>query len=288
MKHGAVLLAAWLIPSAFGQPPALQNAHVETRPASGGLDGAMQAILTAQAGPAWAGYAIPAAAGQHSMCCSDSWQCCSGCSLEGRTAGTSPAAAPVASKEPIYLEGPKQFLILYRMDRNQIDRLRVFSPDCAIDAGGLPVFWLTDVKPAESIGYLRGMLSRDGDWRGDNAVTAIALHAAPEAIATLTEMAHNGRTSHQRTQALVWLARTAPRAVSEPLIEEAIAKDPSTEIKRQAVFALSQIPHNDGVPRMIQLARSSPDQTVRKQAMFWLGRVKDDRAYRFFEEVLTH
>ena len=283
MRSAGILLAACLMPAAFGQPAALQNAQVQVRSAAGGLQAAMRTILAAQSAPAWVAYAVPAVAGQLSMCCYNSWQCYSGCSLEGRT---SECATPPASTGPIQLEGPKQVYIFYRVDRNQVDRVRVFSPDCAVDAGSLAFFWLNDVKPAESIAYLT-TLARDPDRRSESMLMAIAMHAAPEAIATLTDMARNGAATHRRSQALAWLARTARPQVSQPIIDEAIAKDSSTEVKRQAVFALSQIPHNDGVPRLIELARTTRDATVRKQAMFWLGRAKDDRAYKFLEEILT-
>jgi HEAT repeat protein len=283
MTCTALLLAVSMAPAAFAQPAALQNAHVEKRSAAGGLSAAMQNLLAAQSGPAWIGYEVPAIAGRHSLCCYDAWQCYAGCSLEGRTAA---CATPPASPAPVYLEGPKQVYVFYRIDRSQVDRVRVFSPDCSIDAGGLTLYWFSDVQPAASIAYLAA-LARNSDRRRETAIMAIALHAAPEAAATLTDMARNGPTPRERSHALAWLARTAPPAVSQPVIDEALAKDSSAEVKHQAVFALTQIPHNDGVPRLIELARASPDPAVRKQAMFWLGRSKDERAYKFFEEVLT-
>ena len=131
-------------------------------------------------------------------------------------------------------------------------------------------------------------MAQNPDWRPGNVVTAIAMHSAPETVPTLQDMARSGRGTNLRSQALFWLARTAPEQIAEAAIDEAIEKDPATEVKRQAVFALSQIPHNDGVPRLIQLARTTRDQNVRKQAMLWLARAKDERAYKFIEDVLTH
>jgi len=40
------------------------------------------------------------------------------------------------------------------------------------------------------------------------------------------------------------------------------------------------------VPMLIDVARTSHDPEVRKQAMFWLGQSKDPRAVAFFEQVL--
>jgi len=155
-----------------------------------------------------------------------------------------------------------------------------------IDAGNAPFLWLTGVKPAESIAFLETFLDDTVRSRPDGALTAIAIHAAPEAVQFLERTARGAASTHLRGQALEWLARTAPPSVSEPLIQEAIDKDSSAEVKRQAVSALYQIPRNEGIPQLLRLARDSRDPSLQKQAMFWLGRSKDERALKFFEEVL--
>jgi hypothetical protein len=45
--------------------------------------------------------------------------------------------------------------------------------------------------------------------------------------------------------------------------------------------------HDDGVTKLIEVARSNRNREVRKQAMFWLGQSRDPRAAAFIEEVLT-
>jgi len=59
-----------------------------------------------------------------------------------------------------------------------------------------------------------------------------------------------------------------------------------SSVKKKAVFALSQLPRDEGVPLLIQVARSNRNPVVRKQAIFWLGQSNDPRALNFFEEVL--
>ena len=54
----------------------------------------------------------------------------------------------------------------------------------------------------------------------------------------------------------------------------------------KAVFAISQLPKDEGVPKLIELAQTHRDPEVRKQAMFWLGQSGDERAVEFFEAVL--
>ena len=65
-----------------------------------------------------------------------------------------------------------------------------------------------------------------------------------------------------------------------------IDQDPDTDVKKKAVFALSQLPKDEGVPLLIKVARTNPNPEVRKQAMFWLGQSKDARATDFFAEIL--
>ena len=52
------------------------------------------------------------------------------------------------------------------------------------------------------------------------------------------------------------------------------------------MFALSQMPKEESVPRLIEVARTNRNPEVRKQAMFWLGQSDDPRALKFFEEIL--
>jgi HEAT repeat protein len=69
-------------------------------------------------------------------------------------------------------------------------------------------------------------------------------------------------------------------------ITEAIANDPDTEVKKRAVFALSQLPRGEGVQLLIDVARKNPNPAVKKQAIFWLGQSKDPRAIDFFAQIL--
>jgi HEAT repeat protein len=58
-------------------------------------------------------------------------------------------------------------------------------------------------------------------------------------------------------------------------------------VKKKAVFALSQMPKDEGVPKLIQVAQTNKNPEVRKQAMFWLGQSGDRRAVEFFEKILS-
>lgn len=57
-------------------------------------------------------------------------------------------------------------------------------------------------------------------------------------------------------------------------------------MKEQAVFALSRLREDQGLPLLINVAKNNPDPAVRKKAFFWLGQSKDPRAVEFFAQVL--
>ncbi|HMD43010.1 MAG TPA: HEAT repeat domain-containing protein [Candidatus Acidoferrum sp.] len=63
--------------------------------------------------------------------------------------------------------------------------------------------------------------------------------------------------------------------------------DPDTEVKKKAVFALSQMPRDEGVLKLIQVAETNRNPVVRKAAMFWLGQSNDPQALAFFEKILN-
>jgi hypothetical protein len=57
-------------------------------------------------------------------------------------------------------------------------------------------------------------------------------------------------------------------------------------VKVRAVAALGQLPKDEGVPLLINVARTNTNPAVRKRAMHWLGQSKDPRAVDFFESIL--
>ena len=57
----------------------------------------------------------------------------------------------------------------------------------------------------------------------------------------------------------------------------------SREVKRSAVSALQHLPNGEGIPLLIQLAKTSRNPEVRKQAMSSLAQSRDQRAVVFFQ-----
>ena len=89
--------------------------------------------------PAWIACSVPATAGEHHSC-----------DGERGPAAWSPGTwngrgRPGVPRQP---RGPVEIAVFFRAEQgSRVRKIRVISPDCEIDAGGLPVHWLTQVKP---------------------------------------------------------------------------------------------------------------------------------------------
>ncbi len=319
MRTLSILLLAGAF-AALAQQPQIENGHFETRPLTGSLEPAMK-----QTGPAWIGYSVPIIAGEHHVC---GW--------DGRR----------GESNHLSLEGPSALFVFYRVEQNAVTEVKLATPDCTVDAGGLPVVWLTGVSPDASVHFLESLVPSE-----HSAVAAIALHKAgaadraldamatgnysekirkdaifwlgvsrgrhgyekvlsvlnsdasdkvrehaifaltqskeKDAIPAIVRVAREDRSPRVRGQALFWLSQSAQKKIAADAIAKSIADDPETDVKRKAVFALSQLPSDDGVPKLIDVARTNHNYEVRKQALFWLGQSKDPRALKFIEEVLS-
>jgi HEAT repeat protein len=235
--------------AAAQNPPAIKNGVVETRTFSGDLTTQLRSGAAT-----WFGYEIKTERK------TDQW--CDG-----------------QHQSPIQLEGSDRAALLFRVENNEVQKLKVYSLDCALDAGGLPFVWLTGVSAEASLRYLKSLPM-------DGAIFAISQHAGTQATDLLIEETKNNNSTHRREQALFWLAQRAG-AKSAAAIVDAITNDPDTGVKKKAVFALSQLPAGEGVPKLIEVANTQRNPEVRKQAFFWLGQSHDERAIKYIEDVLT-
>jgi hypothetical protein len=317
------------------QPPQVENAKLEAHAFAGAL--ATQ-VSSFGAGPFWTAWQEPIIPGRHGDMC---WNQGNGnrSDNDGHAAGA-----------PVRLEGPAAVVVLVRIENAQVSQLRVGSPDCRFDAGGLPFYWINGVPAGESVNWLKTQTAGN---HPDEAILAIAMHSGqaadrvldeliapsepervrertafwigttrgapgvdvlkrmlandksekvreqvvfalsqsgqPAGMAAVLDTARNDKDPRMRSRALFWVAQKAAgqqAAQASDAINRAIENDPERSVKEQAVFALSQLPGDQGVPQLINVAKNNPDPVVRKKAFFWLGQSKDPRALEFFAQVL--
>lgn len=128
----------------------------------------------------------------------------------------------------------------------------------------------------------------DGEDAGE-LITAATLADSAVVWPELLRIARNTRVREEtRRQSVFWLGQAAGEAATRGL--DSIAArggDDDLEVRKHAVFALSQRPAEEGVPALIRIARTNREPELRKTALFWLGQSEDPRAVSLFEELLT-
>lgn len=274
------MTAALLALIVAAAPPQIVNAQVTTRSAGAGLTPAVDAVLRGTASAQWIGYAVPVE-GRHQMCCGDSPSsrangCCARCRLEQ---GHNFSTSREDSSTP--LEGEGTGLVLLRAEQGRVGKIRMLSHGCAIDAGGLPFVWLTDVVPAQSLRLLAlyAERAREGSHKslGDGALAAIAFHADAAADDVLYGFTRPERSEHVRKQAAFWLGNARGRRGYE-ILARMMRDDPSDEVRAHVTFALSQSDVPEALTEMIRAARHDASGRVRGQALFWLAQKAGKKA----------
>lgn len=158
-----------------------------------------------------------------------------------------------------------------------------------------------------------------GRWRARDNVTDLGMVSAPDAAAYLLSLAQSergkaskeaifpatladsavvwpqllaiakdgGRPRETRKGAVFWLGQAAGQAATEGLGEIVYDDSGDGEVRESAIFALSQLDDDAGVPILIDIVREHPDPNLKKKAIFWLGQSGDPRAVALFEELLV-
>jgi hypothetical protein len=257
MKLALLVLAA-IVPAA-AQPKLLINAQVDTRAAAAGLENEFQSLLRAQPQPAWIGYAVPSIRSFNL-----------GCDYVSPGGRTAPGV--------VHLEPPDQAVILFRIVGGAVDRLRVLSPDCEIDAGGVPVHWLTGIRSAESVALLSSI-------DRNQAVMAIAIHADPAADTALEKLTASTQPESVRRRAAFWIGSARGRHGLD-VVKQILATESSPAVRERAILGVSGSSDPEAVELLISTARQDREARVRRQAMNAIGRSRDPRAQAFLENLL--
>jgi HEAT repeat protein len=103
----------------------------------------------------------------------------------------------------------------------------------------------------------------------------------------LFEVARADESIELRRQAIRLLGERVGQRSLDFLSATAQSTDGNAEVQVQAVRAISERRSQESVPLLIKIARTHPNQLVRKQAIRSLGESGDPRAIDFFKEVLS-
>ena len=301
----ALATTAIAVAVAVAQQPRLVNGRITVQPVTA-LQESFRAAVAGQKGVAWIGYSVPLVDGSRTMCCSDSGTtfasrtlsssgdqtCCGACSLEPSLNGTTMTSRPQPSDPAatVRLEGADSMVLLFRVTNRQVERVRVFSEDCQLDAGGHEIVWLTGVKPGESVTLLESLIAGQlpGELKDrvvDGAIAGIALHEDAAATASLERLLGPSQPQQVRAKVPFWLGNTRGRRGLE-ILQRVVQDDPSTEVRKKAVFGISQSREPQAVDVLIDNARNHAESTIRAESIFWLAQKAGNKAAAAISEQI--
>jgi hypothetical protein len=148
------------------------------------------------------------------------------------------------------------------------------------------------VSAPEAARYLMMLAARGSPRASAKAIFPAVLADSAVVWPALLAIAKDTDTRSRPTRqdALFWLSRFASGVVAgrpnQPFEEDEEKASDDEDLKTHAVFVLSQLRNGEGIPQLLEIARSNPSWRVRSQALFWLGQSGDPRAIALFESVL--
>ncbi len=260
---GAIYLLAAALPLA-AQPKLLVNAQVKTQSAASGLEATFRGLLTAQPQPAWIAYSVP--------------------SVRSGGMGCEYVRDSLNTPGVVHLEPPDHVIVLYRVESSAVNRIRSLSPDCEIDAGGLPVYWLTEVQPAQSVALL-ARFPPDRDGLGESMIGAIAQHADGSADQALERYLAPEQPETLRQRAVAWFGSARGRHGFD-VLKRVIANDPDERVRQRAVSALANSKEPGALDLLTSIARTDKNPHLREQAISALSRKQGAAAIATISQVI--
>jgi HEAT repeat protein len=261
MRTMLLLATMGVVAAAQTSPaPSVSNAKFESIAFSGALESQMRS-----AEPAWFGYEVATYRIEQDT----DYR---GCTLENEQHG--PRSRPAGS---IQLEGSRRAALLFRVENNQVQKIRLYSLACPLDAGGRRFVWLTGVSVQSSLGFLESLASTQrpigaGSEKSvqDGAIFAIAQHDAPAADDILERLTRATQATHVREQAVFWMGASRGARGLQTL-KRLLKQDGSEQVRDKVVFALSISHEPDALASLIDAAQHDGSAHVRSQALFWLA-----------------
>jgi HEAT repeat protein len=273
------------------QQPRVVNGRLAPQPAGTNLDATFRGLVNGQAAPSWIGYAVPVVSrNEGRLCCTgDTWISdgvvftngrLATCGLEPATTARRPSDQPAQMQNPVRLEGPDSLVVLYRVEEKAVQRIRIFSPDCELDAGGLTIRWLDGVNGADSVKLLSTFVTTadvKSDRLTDAALSGIAMHKDDAADAALERFGTKDNAEFVRKKVTFWMGNARGTRGFEA-VKKIARDDPSDDVRKSAMFGLSQSSDAQSVAELVRFARQDASPKVRGEAIFWLAQKAGQRA----------
>ena len=178
------------------------------------------------------------------------------------------------------VDGPVR-VVLGRAERNVIS-VETFVGPASLEPGATD---LGMVPAREANEFLLSLAARLDGRPGKDAIFPAMLADSSNAVAPLLAIGRDkARPSETRRSALSWLGREVARdasaadRVTTALVAIAKDRDEVQAVRSQAVSVLARLERGHGIPALSQIASSSEDLWLGKQAMASLAKSGDPRA----------
>jgi hypothetical protein len=187
---------------------------------------------------------------------------------------------------------PGPVRVRMRVQDGAVSELRTFVGP-ARQASDAPATDLGVVPAREAADYFLHLAAARGR-SSDQAILPAVLADSASVWRGLLAVARDSpsRPHATRNNAAFWLSRFAAAKLDGHDEDLAASEDEAgdsdgSDARSSAVFALSQLRDHEGIPPLMEVARTNKDAHLRRQALFWLGQSGDPRGLALFEEILA-
>jgi hypothetical protein len=141
------------------------------------------------------------------------------------------------------------------------------------------------LRGAHGFTVLRKLL--DGERASDmrvHLVNALGQTREPGTVDALRPLLRDADSRIRAAAVYHFAIRGGPAVLAE--VTRVINEDTTESVRTRAIAGVARLPADTAAPALIQLARTSTNAAVRKQAVSALSRSRDPRAIAYLEEIL--
>lgn len=141
------------------------------------------------------------------------------------------------------------------------------------------------VSARQAVDYLLDLAQNGTQRVARNAIFPTLLADSVDVVPQLLAIARDQNVDREvRKGAIFWLGQQAGEKATAGL--KSVLSDDDVEIRKSAVFALSQLKDDQSIPALIDVAKTSKDPELVKSALFWLGQKNDPRVLALYQDIL--
>jgi HEAT repeat protein len=147
------------------------------------------------------------------------------------------------------------------------------------------IFWLGQSGTAENAKFLRGMFGRikSEDLRKKVLFSLSQMGGQENGSWLLTVARDRAQGIEMRKQALFWAGQAG---VPITQLTDLYSHVTDQAMREQLTFVYSQRDEPAALDKLIDIAKTDPNQELRKRALFWIGQSQDSRAVQALQEVI--